>query len=120
MKIINMADRLKDEQDMLLESLFRSEPVQDDGFTVRVVSRVRRQMWVRRVSLPLAIAIGALISARPIVQLVNALPELLDSVPAFAFGLDKLSITSLPQFSTIVMGAMLLATMLMIGRMLEE
>lgn len=119
-KIINMADRLKDEEDTRLESLFRSEPVRDDGFSVRVVTRVRRQMWVRRLSLPFAFVIGAAISAKPLVQLANALPSLLGSVPGFAFNLDSLPINSLPQASTIIMGVMLLATVLMVSRMLEE
>ena len=120
LKIINMADKLKDKQDLRLESLFRSEPVLDDGFTVRVVSRVRRQMWVRRLSLPLAITIGAAISARSIMQLVGALPELVNSVPVFGLRLENLPIGNLPQFSTIIMGVMLLGSAVMITRMLEE
>ena len=120
-KIINMADRLKDEADTRLESLFRSEPVRDDGFSVRVVARVRRQMWVRRLSLPLAFVIGVALSAKPLLQLANALPKLLGSVPAAAgLSLDKLPINVLPQTSSIIMGVMLLAAVLMIGRMLED
>lgn len=119
-KIIIMADRLKDEVDMRLESLFRSEPVRDDGFSARVVSRLRRQMWVRRLSLPFAFAIGAVISAKPVLQLANALPNLLGSVPGIALDLDKLPIGDMPQMSTMVMGVMLLAAVLMVSRMLEE
>jgi len=116
-----MADRLKDEADTRLESLFRSEPVRDDGFSVRVVARVRRQMWVRRLSLPLAFVIGVALSAKPLLQLANALPKLLGSVPAAAgLSLDKLPINVLPQTSSIIMGVMLLAAVLMIGRMLED
>jgi hypothetical protein len=115
-----MADRLKDELDTRLESLFRSEPLQDDSFSVRVVSRVRRQMWVRRLSLPFAFAIGAAISAKPLIQLANALPNLLGSMPAVGLSLDKLPISSLLQTSTIIMGVMLLAAALMVGRMLED
>lgn len=119
-KIIIMVDRLKDEVDRSLESLFRSEPVRDDGFSVRVVSRVRRQMWVRRLSLPVAFTVGAAISAKPVLQLANALPNLLGSVPGVALDLDKLPIGDLPQMSTMVMGVMLLAAVLMVSRMLEE
>ena len=54
LKIINMAEKLKDELDLSLESLFGSEPIHDDGFSVRIVSRVRRQMLVRRLSMPIA------------------------------------------------------------------
>ena len=119
-KIIIMVDRLKDEVDRSLEILFRSEPVRDDGFSVRVVSRVRRQMWVRRLSLPVAFTVGAAISAKPVLQLANALPNLLGSVPGVALDLDKLPIGDLPQMSTMVMGVMLLAAVLMVSRMLEE
>jgi len=115
-----MADRLKDEEDTKLESLFRSEPVRDDGFSVRVVSRVRRRMWVRRLSLPVAFVIGAAIGVKPLLQLVNALPNLLGSVSGVTINLDKLAIGSLPQTSTIIMGVMLLATVMMIGRILED
>ena len=115
-----MADRLKDETDTALESLFRSEPVRDEGFSVRVVSRVRRQMWVKRLSLPVAFVIGAAVSAKPMMQLANALPDLLGSVPAVGLSLEGLPISSLPQTSTIIMGVMLLATVLMASRMLEE
>jgi len=115
-----MADRLKDETDKMLESLFRSEPVRDDDFSARVVSRIKRQMWVRRLSLPSAFAIGAAISAKPVMQFANALPDLLGSVPIVRFSLDKLPISSLPQFSTIFMGAMLFAAIMMVSRMLEE
>jgi hypothetical protein len=66
-KIINMADRLKDEADLKLEALFRTELVQDNGFSGRVVSRVRRQMWVERLSLPTAFVIGAMIAAKPLI-----------------------------------------------------
>lgn len=115
-----MVDRLKDEVDRSLESLFRSEPVRDDGFSVRVVSRVRRKMWVRRLSLPVAFTVGAAISAKPVLQLANALPNLLGSVPGVALDLDKLPIGELPQMSTMVMGVMLLAAFLIVSRMLEE
>lgn len=115
-----MADRLKDETDAALESLFRSEPVRDDGFSVRVVSRVRRRMWVQRLSLPFAFAIGAAISAKPLMQLANALPNLLGAVSVTGISMDQLTIGSLPQTSTIIMGVMLLATVLMVSRMLED
>jgi len=119
-KIIIMADRLRDEVDSRLESLFRPDPVRDDGFSVRVVSRVRRQMWVRRLSLPFAFVIGAGVSAKPVLQLANALPNLLGSVPGLAINLEKLPIDSLPQTSTILLGLMLLAAVLMASRMLED
>ncbi|MGI9203240.1 MAG: hypothetical protein ACR2Q3_04485 [Woeseiaceae bacterium] len=115
-----MADRLKDKEDLQLESLFRSESINDGGFSVRVVSRVRRRIWVQRLSLPIAFAIGIAVAAKHLLQLAKIIPGLLDSFPVAAFGLDRIPIGGLPQVSTIIMGAALLATVMMIGRMLED
>jgi len=119
-KIINMADKLKDEEDRKLESLFRSDSINDDGFSVRVVSRVRRRIWVRRLSLPIALVIAIAVGAKPLLQLAEIIPGLLGSFPVEAIGLDRFPIDGLPQMSTIIMGAVLLATVMMIGRMLED
>ena len=119
-KIINMAERLKDEADSALESLFGSEPVRDDGFSSRVVARVRRQMWVRRLSLPIAFVIGIAISAKPLVQLANALPNLLGAVSFRGISMEQLPISSFPQSTTIFLGIILLASVLMASRMLED
>ena len=118
--IINMVDRLKDAEDLKLESLFRLQPVQDDGFSVNVVSRVRRRIWVRRLALPVAITIGTLIAAKPLLQLAGAVPKLLMIVPDSLSSLNSLPLTSLPQNSTVVFGAMLLFAVMMIGKMLED
>ena len=65
-KIINMADRLKDKEDKVLESLFGSEPVLDKGFSLKVMKRLNRRLWIRRLALPTAFLLGAAIqSARP-------------------------------------------------------
>lgn len=115
-----MAERLKDEADKALESLFGSEPVRDDGFSLRVVARVRRQMWVRRLSLPIALLIGIAVSAKPVLQLANALPNLLGSVRLGGISMDQLPLGSIPQSSTMIIGMMFLAVVLMASRMLEE
>ncbi len=115
-----MAERLKDEEDLKLEALFRSEPVQDDGFSARVVSRVQRQMWVQRLSLPAAIVIGAIFAAKPFFQLVEFIPQIVGMVPRGMANIVDLPLDGMPQLSTIVLGVMLLAVTMMIGRMLEE
>lgn len=115
-----MADRLKDEEDRQLESLFRSESIKDDEFSVRVVARVRRRIWVRRLALPIAFVIGIAFGAKHLLQLAEIIPGLIDSVPVTALGIDRLPIGGLPPVSTIIMGAALLATVMMIGRILED
>ncbi len=115
-----MADRLKDEADLKLEALFRTESVQDDGFSGRVVSRVRRQMWVERLSLPTAFVIGAMIAAKPLIQFAEMMPNIVGFIPQGWANIVDLPLSGMPQASTVVLGVMLLAAMLMIGKMLEE
>ena len=119
-KIINMADRLKDEADLKLEALFRTESVQDDGFSGRVVSRVRRQMWVERLSLPTAFVIGGIIAAKPLIQFAEMMPKIAGVIPQGLANIVDLALAGMPQVSTVVLGVMLLAAMLMMGKMLEE
>jgi hypothetical protein len=115
-----MADRLKDSEDLKLEALFRSEPVPDDGFSATVESRVRRRLWVQRLSLPIAFVIGAVIAAKPLAQLATLVPKVVSLVPPSMVGLIDLPVNDMFQGSTIILGIMLLAAMMMIGRMLEE
>ena len=119
-KIINMVEKLKDEADQKLESLFRSEPVRDDGFSVNIVKRVRRQIWVQRLSLPVAIGLGVLVAAKPLSQLLASMPKLLAVVPASFAALDSVSVVNLPDASTIIPGLMLLAVAMMFSRILED
>ena len=119
-KIINMAERIKDKEDLQLEALFRSDPVPDDGFSRRVVSKVRHRMWLRRLSMPVAIALGALISAEPLIEAVGALPGLLASIVGIAFDIDSLPLDKLPQTSTLLLGAALAMAVLLASRLLEE
>ncbi len=115
-----MAEKLKDDIDLKLEALFRSEPVPDDGFSTGIVSRVRRRMWVRRLSMPAALVVGAIITAKPLLQLANLIPNLVNIVPQSLVSVFDLQLGGMFQESTIILGIMLLAAMLMIGRMLEE
>lgn len=119
-KIINMAERLKDAEDRKLEEMFRAHPIADDGFTVRVVSRVRRQIWVRRLSLPVAIAVGALVGLKPLLQVAGAVPQLIGFIPVDMLKLDALPVGGLPQASTLLIGASIVMAITMAGRLLEE
>ncbi len=119
-KIINMAERLKDSEDLKLEALFRSESVLDDGFSARIVSRVRRSMWIRRLSLPTAFVAGVIIVAKPLTQLASLVPKLVSIVPQNLMGVFEFQLGGMFQGPTVILGIMLLAAMLMIGRILEE
>jgi predicted transcriptional regulator with HTH domain len=119
--IINMADRMKDAEDKMLESLFASEAIADNGFSARIEKRIRRGIWVRRMTLPVAVLVGGLISAKPLAGLLATLLRLVSVLPAnVSGGLTSIAGISLPHTSTILLGVMVVAAFVMISRMLEE
>ena len=112
-----MAEKIKDAEDRLLESMFDSKPLADDGFSVRVIRKINRQLWFRRLTLPVAAAIGGTIAFKPLAGLVTALANLSSLLPEdFVSG----ATSSIPQFQTVVLGAILLAVGLLGMRLLEE
>lgn len=116
-KIIIMAERLKDKDDARLEALFRSAPVDDAGFSDRVVSRVRRGIWIRRWTLPLAMLIGGLIAAKPAAQLLLAMAKILTVLPE---DVRTLQLDSLPQVTTFIFGGMLVGLIALFVKGLED
>ena len=116
-KIINMAERIKDEQDRLLESMFESAPIADDGFSRQIVRRIRRRLWIRRITLPAAVFIGSLVAFRPMAELVKGIYELLSSLPG-----DVLAsvLGSLPSLQLIVTGGLILVVAMFSLNMIED
>ncbi len=112
-----MAEKLKDAEDRLLESLLQSAPIADDGFSHRVVTQIRRRLWVRRLALPLAIFVGGAIAIKPATQIMIAASKLMTVVPQ---GIFEMPATWIPQIQIVVLGAMLLAAGMLGIRMLEE
>ena len=112
-----MADRLKDKEDTRLEALFRSEPIEDDGFSERVVSRVRRGMWIRRWTLPVAMLVGGLIAAKPTAEILLAMSEVLSAMTG---GFQALPVDSLPQATLFVFGGTLVGIVALFIKGLEE
>ncbi len=119
--IINMADRMKDLEDSKLESLFASDSIADDGFSIRVENRIRRQMWVRRLALPIALLVGGAIAIKPlaglVMQLLNFAAALSTSVNS---SLGGLSAGILPQYSTVIFGGLLALAFVVVTRLREE
>ena len=116
-KIINMAERLKDNEDRLLESMFASAPIADDGFSAAIEKKVRRRLWSRRMILPVATVVGALVSFKPLAGLVTAFASLTSLLPRELIEAPQQLV---PQLPMIVLGAMLLATCLLALRALED
>jgi len=91
-----MADKIKDAEDRLLESMFRSEPIDDGGFSDRIITRIRRRIWLRRFALPIAMLAGAAIAIKPLLQVVAVFSTLTESVPRYSFALPEVISAQLP------------------------
>jgi hypothetical protein len=77
-----MAEKLQDADDLLLANLLRAESIEDAGFSRRIVARIRRRIWLRRLALPSAMLFGGAIAGKSLLQfgsiltlLGNALPD---------------------------------------------
>jgi len=103
--------------DRWLASIFDAEPIADNGFSERIISRIRRRVWINRLALPVAALIGLAFALKPATQLVLALLPLLNVVPA-----EMLSapLQYLPQVQFIVLGGMIFAAAITLFRLLEE
>lgn len=112
-----MAEHMKDAQDRMLESMFASAPIADDGFSAQVVRRVRRKMILRRLSLPVAVLIGGIVAFKPFSTLVGIAYQLLLQLP------DELvasAVASLPTVQLIVTGGLVLCAAVFSLSMLED
>jgi len=112
-----MADKTSDAQDRLLESVFHSEPISDDGFSDRIVFTIRRRIWINRLALPVAAIIGAAFALKPASQLVIALLPLLNVVPADLFSAP---LQFLPQLQMILLGGMTFGAGITLFKVFEE
>lgn len=116
-----MADRMKDATDRKLELMFASESVMDDGFSARIEKRIRRNLWVSRLALPIAVLAGGAIALKPMLATLTLLTRFAAILPSeLGSDLGSLSVGSLPQLSTVIMGGMLALAFVMISRMLED
>lgn len=116
-KIINMVEKFKDAEDLFLESILESEPIADEGFSKRVVKHIRRRLWLRRLTLPVAMVVGAGIAVKPASELVVAVSRLLAVIPG---ELVDTSVAVIPQLQYVVIGAMLLVACFLGMRILED
>ena len=123
-KIINMSEKLKDAEDRFLDSMLQSSPIADDGFSARVVTRIRIHLWVRRLALPVALLIGGSIAIKPVMQLATAATKLLTVVQAGMLEVPAEFLDApmawFPQIQMVVVGAMLLLAGFLGTRMLQD
>lgn len=112
-----MADRLRDDVDERLVALFRAEPIADNGFSERITRRIRRRLWLRRLAIPLAAAIGGAIALNPLASMVTLLIRFVRSLPFDVVATTPGWIPSLP---LIGLGGTLLVAVLLGLRMIDE
>ena len=112
-----MAEKIKDAEDRMLESLFASEPVADNGFSDKIVRRINRQLWVRRLTLPVAALIGGLIAYKPFMGLLGVLGSFVSATQVDFLGPAQ---AMLPQIQMVVMGAVLVIVGLVSMRLIED
>jgi hypothetical protein len=112
-----MAERIRDTEDRLLESMFESAPIADDGFSAKIVQRVNRKLWIRRFTLPAAAVIGGVIAFKPLTGLLAVIANLSAFIPTDAM---NVATTSIPQLQIVVLGAILLGAAMLGVRMLED
>ncbi|MBT8086448.1 MAG: DUF5056 domain-containing protein [Gammaproteobacteria bacterium] len=112
-----MAEKIKDADDRRLESMFHTSPIADDGFSDRIVKRIRRKLYLRRLTLPVAATLGGLLAFKPFTGLINSIYRILLDMP-----MDFLpSATAyLPSLQLTVTGGLILFVVLMSLSMLED
>ncbi len=113
-----MADSMRDSEDARLEQLFASEPIADNGFSMGIVRRLRRRLWIRRLALPVAAAVGASIAFEPLVTLAISLGNVLQALPVPVN--VETAAQYLPSLPMLVTGGVLFAAMLVGIRLLED
>lgn len=112
-----MAEKIKDAEDRMLESLFASDPIADNGFSDKIVRRINRQLWIRRLTLPLAALIGGLIAYQPFMGLLGMLGSFASATQVDFLGPAQ---AMLPQIQMLVMGAVLVVVGLVSMRLIED
>lgn len=65
-----------DHEDRILRDMFAHAPLADDGFSKRVMQRLRRRALLRRSLLPAALLGGLLVAAQPATALLSSLASL--------------------------------------------
>lgn len=112
-----MAERMKDADDLWLDDLFAAEEIADDGFSDQVMAKVRRQLWIRRLTLPIAAVIGGAIAIKPLAGIVATAKNMSGLVPGRWL---ELTADFVPQSSFLIVGGLLLVIAILGVRALEE
>jgi hypothetical protein len=102
-----MAEKMQDAEDRLLESMFQSDPVADNGFSDRLIRRIRRQMWIRRLALPVAMVAGAAVAVKPVIQLFSVGSQIFGSIATESLLPQSVVASQLPIMLVVGMGLLI-------------
>jgi hypothetical protein len=116
-KIINMAEKIRDPEDVLLEDLFAAEAIADDGFSERIVARIRRRNWLRRGAFFAAISIGGAVAFRPAAEIVSLVYRITLELSTGLFGV---STDWIPSLTMMLAGGVLFAATMLALRIVED
>lgn len=112
-----MAEHNMDREDKFLSELFSAEPVADDGFSRKVLRRIRRQVWVDRLALPIAAMIGLAVAINPLLDLLAILPSLAGAVP---FDLPEIGSMPALDVDMLILGGLVLVAGLFVTQTAED
>jgi hypothetical protein len=112
-----MADYSRDDDDRVLEALFAAATVADDGFSERIVRRIRRRLLVRRLCLLVATIVGGTIAWQPAVAFTRFAVSLLQELPGNFFGT---ALEAVPSTTMLIGGGILFIVTAFAFRLLED
>lgn len=112
-----MAEKMRTAEDHMLETMFQPDVIADNGFSERALRRIRRQLWVRRLALPVAMIIGTAIAARPALQLLDIGSRLFGSLAESAAMHGSVLAAQIP---ILLFGGLALALVMATFRLFEE
>ena len=119
-----MVDRIKDKEELRLEALFRSDPLPDNDFSAKVMTRVRRQIWIRRLTMPIALVLGGLIAFKPATEVVSSMSKIMSVLPAsltnISLDLPNVPVDSVTQVTPYLIGGAMLFFAVFLYQVLEE
>lgn len=121
--IINISDKTMDQEDRFLQQLFDGDAIADNGFSAQLEKRIKRQLAIRRFTLPGAILVGGAIALGPLIQMLGSTADwVTEMVPAIDPGLLAATTAggSLPAVTVLSLAAALVGAALLIPQLLND
>ena len=111
---------MTDKDDIFLRELFASPQIVDDGFSQRIVWKIRRQLWLERLTLPAAVIVGALFSVKPMAQLAEMLFRLSPVQHMLKVDLSVTGMPALLNTQNLILGGLVFLAGMLIYQIVED